>query len=199
VCEHISPLVKHAAIFKSLLYEACGRIVNPVYGSVGLLWSGKWQLCQAAVESVLKGAPITQLATTSAPTSVSVVAPIQASDIRHLANRKNHGAIDLHKVNARSRAQFKQPGFWSIRAETGEPGPLEGEILLEQSAEIAKGFSTGPVEHVVIKREQDTATRDLGLDLTLGPKCKSGDEEGFSSDESSQEICRVELSLTVRG
>jgi Lateral organ boundaries (LOB) domain len=196
---NISPVWKYAAVFKSLLYEACGRIVNPVYGSVGLLWSGKWQLCQAAVESVLKGAPITQLATTTAPTSVSVVAPIQASDIRHMANRKNHGVIDLHKVNARSRAQFKQPGFWSIRAETGKPRPLEGEILLEQSGEIANGSSIGQVEHVVIKREQDAMTRDLGLDLTLGPKCKSGEEEGFSSDESDQDRCRVELHLTVRG
>uniref|UniRef100_A0A6N2K973 LOB domain-containing protein n=1 Tax=Salix viminalis TaxID=40686 RepID=A0A6N2K973_SALVM len=49
------------AIFRSLLYEACGRIVNPIYGSVGLMWSGSWQLCQAAVEAVLKGAPITPI------------------------------------------------------------------------------------------------------------------------------------------
>lgn len=43
------------ALFQSLLYEACGRTVNPVNGAVGLLWSGNWQLCQAAVETVLKG------------------------------------------------------------------------------------------------------------------------------------------------
>lgn len=46
------------AIFRSLLYEACGRMVNPIFGSVGLLCSGNWQLCQAAVESILKGCPI---------------------------------------------------------------------------------------------------------------------------------------------
>ncbi|KAJ4874573.1 LOB domain-containing protein 42 [Raphanus sativus] len=33
--DHLRP-----AIFRSLLYEACGRIVNPVDGSVGLMWSG---------------------------------------------------------------------------------------------------------------------------------------------------------------
>lgn len=43
------------ALFQSLLYEACGRTVNPVNGAVGLLWNGNWQLCQAAVETVLKG------------------------------------------------------------------------------------------------------------------------------------------------
>ncbi|RCV26753.1 hypothetical protein SETIT_5G271800v2 [Setaria italica] len=30
--DHLRPVV-----FRSLLYEACGRIVNPVYGSVSLL------------------------------------------------------------------------------------------------------------------------------------------------------------------
>ncbi|MCO5577572.1 hypothetical protein L7F22_031403 [Adiantum nelumboides] len=43
------------ALFQSLLYEACGRTVNPVFGAVGLLWSGNWAVCQAAVETVLKG------------------------------------------------------------------------------------------------------------------------------------------------
>lgn len=43
------------ALFRSLLYEACGRTVNPVHGAVGLLFSGNWNLCQAAVETVLKG------------------------------------------------------------------------------------------------------------------------------------------------
>ncbi|KAE8698876.1 LOB domain-containing protein 42 [Hibiscus syriacus] len=39
------------AIFRSLLYEACGRVVNSVYGSVGMLWSGNWVECQAAVDA----------------------------------------------------------------------------------------------------------------------------------------------------
>eukprot|EP00250_Pteridium_aquilinum_P005620 c15690_g1_i1 orf=420-1460(+) len=43
------------ALFQSLLYEACGRTVNPVFGAVGLLWSGNWGVCQSAVETVLKG------------------------------------------------------------------------------------------------------------------------------------------------
>ncbi|KAF5739450.1 LOB domain-containing protein 38-like [Tripterygium wilfordii] len=43
------------ALFQSLLFEACGRTVNPVNGAVGLLWSGNWHVCQAAVETVLSG------------------------------------------------------------------------------------------------------------------------------------------------
>ncbi|XP_059630267.1 LOB domain-containing protein 38-like [Cornus florida] len=49
------PESKRAALFQSLLFEACGRTVNPVNGAVGLLSAGKWQVCQAAVETVLAG------------------------------------------------------------------------------------------------------------------------------------------------
>lgn len=49
------PENQRPALFQSLLYEACGRTVNPVFGAVGLLWAGNWQVCQAAVETVLKG------------------------------------------------------------------------------------------------------------------------------------------------
>ncbi|KAJ8464150.1 hypothetical protein OPV22_026702 [Ensete ventricosum] len=51
--QHLRP-----AIFRSLLHEACDRIINPIYGAAGLLCNGTWQLCQAAVEAVLEGAPI---------------------------------------------------------------------------------------------------------------------------------------------
>lgn len=49
------PETQRQALFRSLLYEACGRTVNPVYGAVGLLWSGNWHVCQAAVDTVLRG------------------------------------------------------------------------------------------------------------------------------------------------
>ncbi|CAL5349063.1 unnamed protein product [Camellia sinensis] len=43
------------ALFQSLLFEACGRTVNPVNGAVGLLSTGNWHICQAAVQTVLSG------------------------------------------------------------------------------------------------------------------------------------------------
>jgi hypothetical protein len=42
-------------LFRSLLYEAAGRTVN---GAVGLLGTGDWHRCQAAVETVLRGGAI---------------------------------------------------------------------------------------------------------------------------------------------
>lgn len=46
---------KRADLFQSLLFEACGRTVNPVNGAVGLQWTGNWRVCQEAVETVLRG------------------------------------------------------------------------------------------------------------------------------------------------
>ncbi|XP_050230848.1 LOB domain-containing protein 38-like [Mercurialis annua] len=55
------PESQRPALFQSLLFEACGRTVNPVNGAVGLLWSGNWQVCQAAVETVLSGGTLRPL------------------------------------------------------------------------------------------------------------------------------------------
>lgn len=49
------PETQRPALFQSLLFEACGRTVNPVNGAVGLLWTGNWHVCQSAVETVLRG------------------------------------------------------------------------------------------------------------------------------------------------
>jgi hypothetical protein len=69
------------AVFRSLLYEACGRMANPIYGSVGLLWSGNWNACQAAVEAVLKGEPIVRQISDDEAAN----APSSSYDIRHVA------------------------------------------------------------------------------------------------------------------
>ncbi|CAD6332590.1 unnamed protein product [Miscanthus lutarioriparius] len=94
------------AVFRSLLYEACGRIVNPVYGAVGLLWSGTWHMCQDAVEAVLKGAPIVQVSADDAAAAAgppinaaaAAAAAAAAYDIRHVfpksssSNKQSHAA-----------------------------------------------------------------------------------------------------------
>ncbi|KAH9615310.1 hypothetical protein KSS87_005993 [Heliosperma pusillum] len=68
------PLNQRPALFQSLLYEACGRTVNPVSGAVGLLWTGNWHVCQAAVETVLRGGtlgPIPEFLITAPPSPTS--------------------------------------------------------------------------------------------------------------------------------
>ncbi|KAG8384290.1 hypothetical protein BUALT_Bualt04G0103000 [Buddleja alternifolia] len=49
------PENQRPALFQSLLFEAAGRTVNPVNGAVGLMATGNWHVCQAAVETILRG------------------------------------------------------------------------------------------------------------------------------------------------
>ncbi|KAE8668134.1 LOB domain-containing protein 38 [Hibiscus syriacus] len=49
------------ALFQSLLFEAVGRVVNPVSGAVGLLWTGNWKACLSAVRTVLQGGTLQPL------------------------------------------------------------------------------------------------------------------------------------------
>ncbi|PAN46178.1 hypothetical protein PAHAL_9G167600 [Panicum hallii] len=57
------PLHHRPALFRSLLYEACGRTINPVSGAIGLMWTGNWDLCQAAADAVLRGESLRALST----------------------------------------------------------------------------------------------------------------------------------------
>ncbi|XP_020593604.1 LOB domain-containing protein 39-like [Phalaenopsis equestris] len=52
------PEENRPALFQSLLFESCGRSINPVSGAVGLIWTRKWNLCLEAVETVLRGGTI---------------------------------------------------------------------------------------------------------------------------------------------
>uniref|UniRef100_A0A5B7BP89 LOB domain-containing protein n=1 Tax=Davidia involucrata TaxID=16924 RepID=A0A5B7BP89_DAVIN len=64
------PENKRPALFQSLLFEACGRTVNPVNGAIGLLSTGNWHVCQAALETVLSGGTLRPLVA-GIPTAVS--------------------------------------------------------------------------------------------------------------------------------
>ncbi|XP_074590696.1 LOB domain-containing protein 40-like [Curcuma longa] len=144
------------AIFRSLLYEACGRIVNPVYGSVGLLWSSSWQLCQAAVEAVLKGEPITQfqiLAESPAPVE------LKDCDIRHVVQIPGGAPADLHGLSSKSRNRFKRPGCAPGATTSRRPQSQESKILAIPSTVTAER------SHVNQELPEDD---EGGLELTLG-------------------------------
>ncbi|XP_061369066.1 LOB domain-containing protein 41-like [Gastrolobium bilobum] len=177
------------AIFRSLLYEACGRIVNPIYGSVGLLWSGSWQLCQAAVEAVLKGSPITPI--TSDAAAFGRGPPLKAYDIRHVSKDENLAALhEGHRVKTRSR--FKRTGSGAIikpktlkGTEAGSSEPdvenrsASHESTLSRQSEAAMAesvvsvetsilFHDEPESNVKVSDRADESGGDVGLELTLG-------------------------------
>ncbi|KAE8709327.1 LOB domain-containing protein 41 [Hibiscus syriacus] len=190
--EHLRP-----AVFRSLLYEACGRIVNPIYGSVGLLWSGSWQLCQAAVEAVLKGAPITPIASEAAANVQGP--PLKAYDIRHVSKDENSAASNnVQRVKTRCRVKrtmkpkVDNPVLEEENCEQPEPRcyaeeGLEGnrstshESSLSHQSELAvMDGESKETESMISSEETVGASRlfpvvpegssEIGLELTLGFK-----------------------------
>ncbi|KAF8048202.1 hypothetical protein N665_2613s0004 [Sinapis alba] len=90
------PELNRPALFQSLLFEACGRTVNPVNGAVGMLGTGNWHVCQAAVETVLRGGtlrPISDLLPSPSLVSSNECRKIERSD-SDMDVQLNHG-LDL--------------------------------------------------------------------------------------------------------
>jgi hypothetical protein len=159
------------------MYEACGRIVNPIYGSVGLLWSGSWPMVEAAVEAVLKGAPIVSI---SSEAAAAAPVPHPTYDIRHVS--KTGADAELHKVNKTTRTRFKRtakPG----RVNPFPPPQAENEPELTQDSSdsnpaepmCSEGQHEESVDTVeaashVSQGEPGPAVEceEMGLDLTLG-------------------------------
>ncbi|KAI6686184.1 hypothetical protein NL676_032097 [Syzygium grande] len=118
------PNHQRPAVFRSLLYEACGRIVNPIYGSVGLLWSGNWAECQSAVEAVLQGSS----RFLQSPSLDSVGPNLKPCDIRHV--QKTSGPGYVHKIRTRNR--FKRLSN-RAKSET-EPDAVFGGPIYEETS-----------------------------------------------------------------
>ncbi|CAO2170164.1 unnamed protein product [Urochloa humidicola] len=154
--DHLRP-----AVFRSLLYEACGRIVNPVYGSVGLLWSGQWQACQAAVEAVLKGDPVVQVDAAAAPPPLlaGARAPGAASyDIRHVAKDPDAAAAaDLLRVARGGRTRFKRAAASSASSKPSHKGKGGSNNRASPSSPLSQQQEPEPEPMVVEHDEEESA------------------------------------------
>ncbi|KAI6691564.1 hypothetical protein NL676_028392 [Syzygium grande] len=197
--EHLRP-----AIFRSLLYEACGRILNPIYGSVGLLWSGSWQLCHAATEAVLSGMPITPIA--SASTSEAATPPLKAYDIRHVPReesprRRRRGDGGCRR-RARTKAQ-RHPALLPTAEccdEESNRSPSHQSSLSHQSelgAENAEGGgdSKDTESNSMVSAETTATAAKQSQLLEADPECPAAaDREDRASAEPDSEV-GLELTL----
>ncbi|EOY21024.1 Lateral organ boundary protein [Theobroma cacao] len=183
-------------IFKSLLYEACGRIVNPVHGSVGLMWSGSWHLCEAAVDAVLRGSPINKVSSELSDSSPHLKS---SCDIRHVSKEKNSDD-GLRKI--KSRGRFKRSA-WKPKAQVEKEVCHESvshESGLSQrrspGGDGAEGdtVSVETVEASLAKADELADGSDLELDLTLGFE-PSPRKRANSINGCDDATCGVQLDL----
>lgn len=150
--------------------------MNPIYGSVGLLWSGTWSLCHNAVEAVLNGAPITPIASDSAECQNGP--PLKAYDIRHVSKEDNSsGSKDLHRV--RTRCRFKKsaakPSSRKCDVDSGHDelnrSTSHDSSLSHQSEANAVGGESREVASIARWAEPESERAEDGeveLELTLG-------------------------------
>nr|ABD96961.1 hypothetical protein [Tarenaya spinosa] len=168
--DHLRP-----AIFRSLLHEACGRIVNPIYGSVGLLWSGSWHLCQAAVEAVLKGEPITPIATDAAADGQGP--PLKIYDIRHVSKDENSASASADRKRPKTRRTRRSSAAKPV--DPPEPKCVGGDeashesSLSHQSEVVAAaaahdGGESKETESETTAEATVTECGEIELELTLG-------------------------------
>lgn len=182
-------------IFRSLLYEACGRIVNPIYGSVGLLWSNNWQMCQAAVEAVLSGKPIVQVSSEDA--AADRTPPLKAYDIRHVSTSP---AADgrLHKVAKPGRTRFKRassasshhnPSSDSNNKPKPQPRPptAEEELDRQHRKEMEEGaFQRAPSHESSDSRHEDPVEPHSQQEASADTEAEAGSHVSQAEQEQEQ-------------
>ncbi|KAI4357820.1 hypothetical protein L6164_001744 [Bauhinia variegata] len=178
-----------AAVFKSLLYEASGRIVNPVNGSLGLLWTGDWGRCQAAVDAVLAGSEIKDAVPDFDLQVGSKPTVIDCGEC-HVAKDSDVDKGSINKVT-KGRARFKMSRESKVIKPIARVGSVDSDTLgslnLQQQnsrwerSESESLFSGETVEAMLVNRdiepEQDQMRHDdeigadeteVDLELTLG-------------------------------
>lgn len=153
--------------------------MNPIYGSVGLLWSGNWQLCQAAVEAVLKGEPIKEIATDAATNGQGP--PFKVYDIRHNSKDENSAAKDTVSADlkrAKTRRAKRDSAVVKSAESEGKSGGGEAshESSLSHQSEIvaaahegdSKESKSNVSEVMTFSPPPDQGSGEIKLDLTLG-------------------------------
>ncbi|MCD9643163.1 LOB domain-containing protein 41 [Datura stramonium] len=184
------------AIFRSLLYEACGRIVNPIYGSVGLLWSGNWQLCQNAVEAVLRGSPITPI--TSEAAADNNGPPLKAYDIRHVIKHDHTStkSNDLHRV--RTKCRFKKRSGVQPKA-----NPVCDEPVSDQEVNMSRSHESSLSHQSEPEAEQkvEFASPDIGylhsVEIVEVEESATGEPGSAHQEDERTGDGEIELELTL--
>ncbi|OIW02352.1 hypothetical protein TanjilG_11248 [Lupinus angustifolius] len=166
-----APLPLRPAVFKSLMYEACGRIVNPAFGSLGLFWTGEWAQCQAAVDAVLNGSEISAVDLSDWQVTPGSKHVFPAHDIRHVSR-------DSHVDQLRGgKPRFKRTG--NVIKPKARVGSFDSARLWKPASASSHGLrnkegweteSDQTVEASLMSQDEPsrTAEANVDLELTLG-------------------------------
>lgn len=153
-------------------------MVDPIYGSVGLLYSGQWHHCQVAVDAVLKGLPIMQLPPSSDlimssnvasnPPQQIILPPLKLYDIRHLSSSSTKElptGPTLVPTGPHLKGHSRIPVFDSDQLSINDGNGNDNEGEDEQSTEKQSIFSGESTEGSIAGQISES---EVQLELTLG-------------------------------
>lgn len=143
--------------------------MNPVDGSVGLMWSGNWVQCQAAVDAVLNGLPITHTPLPSASASHQIIPPHRTYDIRHVAKDPTTGGDSSEslatRVNA-NKSKTQNGRFKRLAESVNQLGECSHDMWQLPSSGATHGYGHFMLETVESRREApfNQSSSNLGFD-----------------------------------
>ncbi|KAF7113429.1 hypothetical protein RHSIM_RhsimUnG0125300 [Rhododendron simsii] len=152
------PESQRPALFQSLLFEACGRTVNPVNGAVGLLWTGNWHVCQSAVETVLGGGALLPISKSPAEESDGAsgggaLLPISKSPAEESDGASGTNNIDLFGSQDHLHFSHRQNNSQELTAgrqdPAADPHRSKKQDFSAMNMKSAGGTATRPVEEEV--------------------------------------------------
>ncbi|VAI11093.1 LOB domain-containing protein 42-like [Triticum dicoccoides] len=162
------------ALFRSLLYEACGRVANPVYGATGLFTTGQWEACQDAVQAVFEGRRIP--VRSGAVRHPGLVA---AYDVRRHVPRPNVVPAPANAAGPLalgvSRAMFKRASSSSTAKSKSPSGAGRGEHDGDLDRVPSHGESAGSHDHV----------EDDGVAVAVAAKQVRGESRDAEAEAAS--------------
>ncbi|XP_058191167.1 LOB domain-containing protein 38-like isoform X3 [Rhododendron vialii] len=180
------PESQRPALFQSLLFEACGRTVNPVNGAVGLLWTGNWHVCQSAAETVLGGGALLPISKSPAEESDhasggGALLPISKSPAKESDGASSTNNIDLFGYQDHLDFSHRQNNRQELAAArqdpAADPHQSKKQDFSAMNMKLAGGTATQPVE---VEVEVPALISELLPRMTLG----SGSAQNLRAFES---------------
>ncbi|KAF5734522.1 LOB domain-containing protein 41-like [Tripterygium wilfordii] len=148
--------------------------MNPVYGAAGLMCTGRWIECEAAVKAVMEGKPIKP---------VSSDAALTGCDIRHVSKEVSSATSDRLREVSKCKGRFKKLAPKAKRIPEGcallgfvtDSSGFNGSVSGGPSSgvESGEGDSSVSVETLEVflgmgKTIERAGRGELDLELTLG-------------------------------
>ncbi|KAI4386471.1 hypothetical protein MLD38_004402 [Melastoma candidum] len=151
------PQDRRPEIFGSLVYEACGRIVDPVRGSIGLLMSGNGGECLAAYEAIMSG---------SVPKIISMLEGYGGSANSHPTISKIFLALKAHeRRKVKVTAHLKR--LTTRQIDSKDSMVEHGHTTLSGSSTEAPEVN-GSEPHTTFKFNHESKDDTFQLKLALG-------------------------------